>query len=540
MNVLFCGVCDPRIHKLYTVFFCRAGMPIRPPELNTGLISRYGLVLFCVLLAVTAGIAPVVAASEYDIQIDDSTDIPPRTIEDPPVLVGDSYEIDAFAVRDRGEELTLDITIPDDAESSVGDTEVELYNSDQNLVDAVATDSDGEAAFSGDQMDLEPGTYSLALVDEITEAIHPVVVSGYDISVENPTDVEEDNEITVEGTVTPTEADGDPEEVNVVIWNDDDDKRVELTKDDDETYTEDVSLSGLEPGEYNIYVTAHGEDEFRGEKEVMGLGEGEDITIEESDDESPNDENEETENNGGGGAGDTEGGATGGATGGGGMSPIASESKSITDEAPSESGMTVQFSQGAVNSVTFSEGAEGGSIDVEEYDGTPPGAPDTGDRPVMEGVTITPSEEHRDTTATIQITVDQTEVLRADATAEDLAVLKATDTGYQTLDTAVVDDNGDVVLEAETPGFSTFIVSTNEGDIESTDDSDSSSDSDSNTGSEGTATETATPGDDVVEPSDPNTDSETMEPDEQPGFALGTAIVALSLAMLIARRRAHR
>jgi PGF-CTERM protein len=159
----------------------------------------------------------------------------------------------------------------------------------------------------------------------------------------------------------------------------------------------------------------------------------------------------------------------------------------------------------------------------------------------MEGVVITPSEEYRNTAATIEITVDQTEVLRADATAEDLAVLKATDTGYQTLDTDVVADNGDVTLAAETPSFSTFIVSTNEGDIEGTDGSSSSTDSDSDAGSDSTPSETttgtATPGDDVVEPSDPNTDTEAVEPDEQPGFMLGTALVALSVALLIARRR---
>jgi len=204
--------------------------------------------------------------------------------------------------------------------------------------------------------------------------------------------------------------------------------------------------------------------------------------------------------------------------------------------------MTVQFSQGAVNSVTFSEGQGGGSIDVEEYDGAPPGAPDTGDRPVMEGVVINPSEEYRNTAATIEITVDQTEVLRADATAEDLAVLKATDAGYQTLDTDVVADNGDVTLTAETPSFSTFIVSTNEGDIEGTNGSSSSTDSDSDSRSSSTpdgmtTTGTATPGDDVVEPSDPDTNTEAVEPDEQPGFMLGTALVALSVALLIARRR---
>lgn len=496
-----------------------------------------GLIVACLLSVAAAGITPVIAASGYTIQIDDATDTPPRTIEDPPVLVGDEYEIDAFAVQEPGEEFEFQVTVPADADSAVNETEVEMYNSDQNLVDVAPPDSDGNVVFSSDKMDLAPGTYSLALVDEITEAIHPVVIPGYDVSVANPTEATEDDEITVEATVEERDdavLDQPPDEVNVVIWNDDTEEQFELSEESDETYTADISLEGLDAGEYNLHVTAHGEEEFRGEKEVMGLEEGTGVTIEEAEDDSGSSDDDNGSGNGSGSdSGDS--GAVGGG-GGGGVAPVASTSTSIPDETPGEDGVTVTLDQGAVHSVTFFEDADGGSLDVEEYDQKPPGAPDTGDRPVMASVVIAPSEAYQDSNAAFELTVDQTELLRADVTADEVAVLKATDGGYQTLETTVVEANGDVRLRAETDGFSGFIVSTDEGDIDS--DTDAETDS-TDTEADSTEAETSDADedmpDDVVEPSDPEEDP--AEPEDQPGFVLGSALIALLIALAIAHRQ---
>ena len=495
------------------------------------------VLLICILLSVAGATATVMAAG-YDISVPGATDVPTETVDAPDELAYDEYEVDALAVIEPGTELTADITVPDDTD--VENTDVQLRNSDRGIETVESPESGGQVTFPADQTEeLDPGTYSLLLLDGVTEAIHPVVISGYDIDVTNRNSADENEEITIEASVTPTESevDSEPSLVNATIWNDDHQRSFEMSADEnsDDAYTTDVSLDNFEPGEYEVYVTAHGDEEFQDEKEVLGLGEGSSLDIEEVED-GTDDSTDDTDD-GTNGGGDSSGTSGGGAAGGGEISPVASESRSIEDDTPSEPGMTVQLNEGAVNSVTFSEGQEGGSIDVEEYDGTPPGAPDTGDRPVMEGVVITPSEEYRNTAATIEITVDQTEVLRADATAEDLAVLKATDTGYQTLDTDVVADNGDVTLAAETPGFSTFIVSTNEGDIDTSGDGDTATSGGDDTGSTETA-ESGSSSDDVMQPSN-GTESEPAEPEGQVGFGIIVSVLSLLLVTLLAKHR-HR
>jgi hypothetical protein len=83
----------------------------------------------------------------------------------------------------------------------------------------------------------------------------------------------------------------------------------------------------------------------------------------------------------------------------------------------------------------------------------------------MLGVSIDVPSDLTDQSARLRFTVDRTELLRADADPEDIAILRATDNGYKILETTATDESGDVIVEATTPGFSDFIVSTDEGDI---------------------------------------------------------------------------
>lgn len=83
----------------------------------------------------------------------------------------------------------------------------------------------------------------------------------------------------------------------------------------------------------------------------------------------------------------------------------------------------------------------------------------------MLGVSIDVPADLTDQSAKLRFTVDQTELLRADVDPEDVAILRATGNGYKMLETSAVDESGDIVIEATTPGFSDFIVSTDEGDI---------------------------------------------------------------------------
>jgi PGF-CTERM protein len=203
----------------------------------------------------------------------------------------------------------------------------------------------------------------------------------------------------------------------------------------------------------------------------------------------------------------------------------------IADAAPSSTGTTVEFSQSAVDAITFS-GTASGTISIDDYEATtPPGAPDTGPRPVMAGVTIDAPSDVADQSATIRLTVDQTELLRADADPDEVAVLRATNGGYETLETTVVDDTGDVTLEAETSGFASFIVSTDEGDIglSATPATQSPAD-ESGTGAEPTPSET------TQEETSPETTT-TPPAEDQPGFGVIVAVTAMLIAGLLAVRR---
>lgn len=513
--------------------------------------QRWGLAVGLVAMLVTGlvvvatgGVGVVVADTDYDIQIDGVVDVRSETIDAPPGQSRDSYDVDAIAVREQGESLSADITIPDDNDTSMEDVEVEFVNADQQTEAVAVPNSEGQITFDTEDMNQTAGTYSLLLVDGGIQKIYPVVISGYDIAVENPTTATEDETINIEGTITQTAADGNPTSMSVILWNEADEKRVTFDPDDNGDYSADISLSDLDPAEYNVYVTANGDDEYQGEPEILAIGEGETLTVEDAADDTDGGNGGGGSSDGGSGGSDGGGSSAGGGSGGGGggLSPTVSTSTDINDATPGQAGVRVEFSNGAVGSVTFLQGEATGTINVEEYGPTvPPNAPDAGDRPVMQGVVVSPSEEHRDSRATMEITVDQTEVLRADATAEDLVVLRATDNGYQTLDTTVVDDDGDVTLRAETPGFSAFIVSTAESDTTASGDGTTATSSGDD--AEPTGTSEATPGsdsgsDDVMQPSN-GTESEPAEPEGQVGFGIIVSMLSLLLVTLLAKHR-HR
>lgn len=240
---------------------------------------------------------------------------------------------------------------------------------------------------------------------------------------------------------------------------------------------------------------------------------------------------------GSGGSGDSDdSGGGGGGGGGGSFGPSITASTGISDAAPDTPGTTVEFDNGAVNAITFSREDAEGRVEVDDYGTNPPsGSPSTGNRPVFASVEITVPDSVANEPATIRMTVDQSELLRANVAAEDIAVLRGTGSGYQTLDVTDVESNGDVTIEAETPGFSTFIVSTDEGDIEP----------DNGAGAVTDTPADETPVDDGNEDDDrPATDTDTpvdgtppADSNDLPGFGVPIALVALLAAALLAGRR---
>ena len=133
--------------------------------------------------------------------------------------------------------------------------------------------------------------------------------------------------------------------------------------------------------------------------------------------------------------------------------PSITVSTPIRDTRPSESGTTVSFTESQVSSVTFA-GEPTGSIEINDYETQlPPNSPDIGDREVFGGVTVTPPDEAQTMPATIEFRVERDSI-----NPSDIVVLRGIDASYQSLPTTTEIRSDELVVQAETPGFSTFIL----------------------------------------------------------------------------------
>ncbi len=115
-----------------------------------------------------------------------------------------------------------------------------------------------------------------------------------------------------------------------------------------------------------------------------------------------------------------------------------------------------------------------------------------------------------------------------DAEPEEAVVLRGTDGGYETLATGVDVDDGVVSITAETSGFSPFVV-TNAQETPTPTDEETPTPTDE---------ETPTPTDEETPTDEPDAvDTATPpETEDQPGFGIGIAIVALLGSMLLLAR----
>jgi hypothetical protein len=240
---------------------------------------RLGVTLF-ILSVLLSGIATTPIAGQtddtYDIDVDSS--VPTSTQEvtiDRPGF--GTYEIDSLGSYNAGDPIIADIATPDRIDPS--SLEFQLYAQSGQLIADKKPDDTGRATFSGDTTKLSPGTYQLLAVSTSkVETLTPIVISGYDVSVAHPTTIEQNHLLSISGDIYKTEATEPPASVTVILWSDACDKRASADLNDDR-YTADIPLTQVSPGEYNIYVTANGNEQFRGRDEIKSVVEGDTVTI---------------------------------------------------------------------------------------------------------------------------------------------------------------------------------------------------------------------------------------------------------------------
>ncbi|WP_276248679.1 hypothetical protein [Haladaptatus sp. YSMS36] len=224
--------------------------------------DSWWLVMGALLLVLGgSGGALATTAPTYEISVDGSVDTPPREV----TFEGDEYTVPAVSKTAGDQTITARVTGPDDTIYRVY-----LYNKENQILDSKRAEA--SAAFEFDLSGYDAGSYVLVVKqDGIFRAIHPVLVKGYDVSLDAPNKATTDSSVTVDVTVTPRGDMGDPHEVEVGIGNDQKTVIETATKRADGSYRATVSLSELSTGEHQVYAVVRGTEKAFGSEELLGL-----------------------------------------------------------------------------------------------------------------------------------------------------------------------------------------------------------------------------------------------------------------------------
>ncbi|MDQ2053190.1 PGF-pre-PGF domain-containing protein [Halobellus sp. H-GB7] len=220
-----------------------------------------------------------------------------------------------------------------------------------------------------------------------------------------------------------------------------------------------------------------------------------------------------------GGDGDTGDGGTGG-TGGGGDAPPADDTPepvSETVDLDQDGAAQVQLSGGTgATSVTVTVPGATGQATVEELPDPPADVPAPPGQYVT-GVDISAPDPPEGESATVTITVSQSRLDELGASAEQLAIQHYTDGAWQTLETTVESQDGsEVVLSAQTTGFSPFAVTVQDDQAQVTT----------------TAVDTTEQPDETTEPATQATTTSPPGDDGGPGPLLIAGVVIVILAIV--------
>ncbi|WP_246999288.1 T9SS type A sorting domain-containing protein [Halosolutus gelatinilyticus] len=246
---------------------------------------RVAIVAF--LLLATASATLVVADTEYELTVAGAIDTPTETV----TIEGSEFKIDHIGVVEPGETITVGV-------ESMENYYLYLYNADgQSEYDDYYSASDDEVEI--DTSSTPPGTYMLSLTPETEDgrqAVAPVVVEGYDLSLEYTETATINEEIEFTATAEPS-GESNGAGVDVAIWDGNDVTEISLDQTGEMTYEGALPAADLGEGEYQAYAAVRGDDEVENYETVLAIENGATITVtaDEGDGESGGDESDDDE-----------------------------------------------------------------------------------------------------------------------------------------------------------------------------------------------------------------------------------------------------
>ena len=272
---------------------------------ENGLQMRPLVALLAALLLIgSAGAAATTFQSDdYSMSSPGAVEIPARSL----TVDGTDYTVRGIGRVAPGDRVRIDVTAPEGAEYSVY-----LYDKDLRVEQTDSMSGSGRATFSTDS--LPPGSYLAAVYDGEILDVYPVVVEGYEVTVEAPATVEGSFDVNVsvaDGALT-----RDPAAVQVVLGDDERSVRVDATHVGDGEYRATLPTDEFEPGTYALYGVVRGEEETEGgDQVILAVGDRYEVEIEAA---TPTPTATPGNGDGDGGGGDGDGGGGGGGQPGGG------------------------------------------------------------------------------------------------------------------------------------------------------------------------------------------------------------------------------
>jgi len=211
---------------------------------------------------------PALAAANFEITSEDSESVPERPFE----FQGTTYQLDSVIPATANDTVNISVSGPDD------DYRVVIYNSKEQIVNSRR--GTGDEAFTFNLLQYEIGTYALAVYhDGEYEALEPLVVEGYNVSIERPDQFAADENASLQIDVERTTADSSPHKVRAVFAADGNQVLVTATGSDGE-YTADIEAGTLEGGDYTVYAIAQGELKAFGRNQVLGMSDRVSLSVE--------------------------------------------------------------------------------------------------------------------------------------------------------------------------------------------------------------------------------------------------------------------
>lgn len=234
---------------------------------------RPAIVAIGSLLLIAGSVVTIAGASEYSITPNPAIDVPNRSFN----FEGTDYEVTQIGRVVPGEPISATIDAPRGQ-----DFDVFLYNGDRQIVDRVRDPAGRTVSFEipAGHPNYRPGTYVVAVEhDGVFQAIAPVVIVGYTISLHVPKSVIVGDRISITADMIVVNNSKSINNVQIVIANRSHEHRTSLASNGNMTYIGTVSVDSLSAGNYSVYVVVQAKEKVFGHNEVLGISEPQSFTI---------------------------------------------------------------------------------------------------------------------------------------------------------------------------------------------------------------------------------------------------------------------